>query len=93
MVKAGDWKLATENPAEEPFPVQIRNVAAIAVHPQYEPISRKNDMAVLVLESPLTFDDHVDKLCLGQDTPPGQPPAGKNCVITGWGKQATKGKG
>lgn len=92
LVKAGDWKLASENPAEEPRPVQIRGVAAIAIHPEFEPISQVNDMAVLVLDTPLTFDQHVDKLCLGKDSAPGQPPSGTNCVVTGWGKDATRGK-
>lgn len=48
-------------------------------------------MAVIVLQEPLQFDQHVDKLCLGKDAATGQPPSGTNCVITGWGKDATKG--
>lgn len=91
MVKAGDWKLGTENPAEEPKPVQIKFVAAISRHPKYDQLSRFNDMAVLVLEEPLKLDSHVDTLCLGEDIQPGQKPRGTSCVVTGWGKANLQG--
>lgn len=92
MIRAGDWKLGVENSSEEPKAVQERFVAAIARHPNYDPVSRFSDMAVLILEEPLRLDTHVDVLCLGSAVGQGQRPKGSNCVVTGWGKNKLKGE-
>lgn len=88
LVKAGEWGLLGQNPK----PVQVRPVAAIARHPAYDSGSLAKDLAILVMAEPFTFDVHVNKICIPQDIGSEyfQKP-GQNCVITGWGKNALQG--
>jgi len=65
-------------------------VVAIARHPNFDPGSLFNDMAVLILGKQLKFDDHINKICLpprGQDVTQFQ----RTCTATGWGKKALQG--
>jgi len=55
-------------------------------HEYYDPDRINNDIAVLRLPSPLTFNNYVQPVCL-----PSSPiPAGTNCVVTGWGETQSK---
>jgi hypothetical protein len=87
VVEVGTWRLLVGN---QPKPIQVVEVAAIARHPSFDAGSLFNDLAVLILGKQLKFDDHVDKICLpsaGQDVTQFQ----RTCIATGWGKKALQG--
>jgi hypothetical protein len=89
LVEAGRWRLLS---SDQPKPIQLVHVAAIARHPSFDASSLFNDLAVLILAKELAFDDHIDKICLpprGQDVTQFQ----RTCVATGWGKKALQGMG
>jgi hypothetical protein len=87
-VDVGTWRLHSH---DQPKPVQLVQVSAIARHPNFDASSLFNDLAVLILSKQLRFDDHIDKICLpprGQDVTQFQ----YTCIATGWGKKALQGK-
>lgn len=68
-------------------PWQINaDLMTIELHPFYYPFTRQNNVAMLRLAAPLTlpFNDHVNVVCLPDSTE--KPPAGKQCVVVGWGQ-------
>lgn len=61
---------------------------AITVHPQYEPDTFANDVAIVTLSMPLRENDpRVATICLPPDDIPGRmyPPLKSSGVATGWG--------
>ena len=85
LIKAGEWKLGRD---EEPLPFQISRVKKIEIHPNYDPATFKFDIALLHLDSKLIFDTHIGPICI-DDTDPTET---EQCVTTGWGKEALRGK-
>ncbi|XP_058975884.1 trypsin-1-like [Musca domestica] len=59
-----------------------RKVARTIVHPQYNPNTIANDVALLKLESPVPFNDKIRPVCLPDAN---QNFDGKNAVVAGWG--------
>ncbi|XP_034248949.1 trypsin-like [Thrips palmi] len=53
------------------------------VHPDYGPVYNDYDIALLILQKPLTLDDKYIKAVELQDVE--NLPAGYDCVATGWG--------
>ncbi|XP_023713703.1 nascent polypeptide-associated complex subunit alpha, muscle-specific form isoform X4 [Cryptotermes secundus] len=87
VVEVGAWRLLS---SDQPKPIQVVQVAAIARHPSFDAGSFFNDLAVLILGKQLKFDDHIDKICLppkDQDVTQFQ----RTCIATGWGKKALQG--
>jgi len=82
-VKLGEWKLGYEIEQEEPLPFQIINVQSIKYHPGYIEGLPSNDTAMLFLQHPVTFNLHINTLCLPEDY---QIQATSQCIVTGWGK-------
>jgi hypothetical protein len=89
FVEVGRWRLLS---SDQPKPIQQVQVSAIARHPNFDASSLFNDLAVLILDKQLKFDDHINKICL--------PPRGQDvtqfqhiCTATGWGKKALQGVG
>ncbi|CAL7948678.1 unnamed protein product [Xylocopa violacea] len=83
-IKLGEWKLGYELKHEEPLPFRIIDVSSISIHPSYTQGYGEYDLAMLHLESPATFDFHINPLCL----PISNSLAlnDKPCITTGWGK-------
>ncbi|KAG6462285.1 phenoloxidase-activating factor 2 [Manduca sexta] len=80
-VRAGEWDTQT---IKEELEHQERDVQEILIHKDFKPLSLKNDIALLRLQSPLELADHINSLCL-----PDQDESfdnSKNCVANGWGK-------
>ena len=80
VVRCGEWDTQTE---EEPLPHQDRAVEAVAVHPEFHPLTLYNTAALLFLAEPFVLDRHIDTICLlahGQLFDAGE------CFTTGWGK-------
>ncbi|XP_055748569.1 elastase 2 like [Salvelinus fontinalis] len=64
-------------------------VAKIIVHEKWNPLFIRNDIALIKLETPVTFTDSIMAACL--------PEAGfilphnESCYVTGWGRTVTGG--
>ncbi|XP_017471305.1 PREDICTED: serine proteinase stubble isoform X2 [Rhagoletis zephyria] len=82
-VKGGEWELGRDS---EPLPFQIVGVKSIDIHPEYNPSTGSNDMAVLRLDKRIEFAQHVKPICVTNEDPKPE----EKCITTGWGKQAIK---
>ncbi|XP_061401268.1 inactive serine protease scarface [Musca vetustissima] len=80
-VKAGEWQLGS---TDEPLPFQLVGVKNVEVHPNYDPRSGSNNMAVIHLSQRLQFATHIQPICISDK----DPSPSETCVTTGWGKQA-----
>ncbi|KAB0800457.1 hypothetical protein PPYR_06197 [Photinus pyralis] len=82
--RVGEWDVQTK---AEIYPHQDRNVTTIIVHPEYKRNPLLYDLALLILDSPVTIMGNVDVVCL----PDKNQLVDNNlsCVSGGWG---TKGK-
>ncbi|CAD7014706.1 unnamed protein product [Ceratitis capitata] len=80
-VKGGEWELGRDS---EPLPFQIVGVKSIDIHPEYNPSTGSNDMAVLRLDKRIEFAQHIKPICVTNE----DPKPGEKCITTGWGKQA-----
>lgn len=86
MLIAGEHRMGVAEPG-----AQQSGVAAVARHPGFDPTSMFHDQAVLRLSEPLTLGGSVGTLCLPEGQPGPAPPQ-QDCVATGWGLKALKGK-
>ncbi|XP_035719216.1 uncharacterized protein LOC118440384 isoform X1 [Vespa mandarinia] len=86
-VKSGEWKLGYELEYEEPLPFEITNVSSIVIHPNYVLGSSLNDIAVLYLENAITYNRHVNPLCLSNSI---ETQTLNKCIVTGWGQAIIK---
>ncbi|XP_051561996.1 trypsin-like [Myxocyprinus asiaticus] len=64
-----------------------RNVAKFIVHPSYNSNTNDNDIALLHLSSPVTFNDYIRPVCLAAQN--SSFPSGTSSWITGWGDVAS----
>lgn len=67
-----------------------RSVSEIIKHPSYDESTNNNDMALLKLSSPVTFNDYIKPVCLmaaGSDLG-----SGTKTWITGWGTIGSDGE-
>ncbi|KAK5647141.1 hypothetical protein RI129_002033 [Pyrocoelia pectoralis] len=60
-----------------------RNVKRVIVHRNYDPVTFENDLALLELEHPVLFDEHIVPICLPRD---GEDFTGRMATVTGWGR-------
>ncbi|NWJ04775.1 TMPS2 protease, partial [Crypturellus undulatus] len=65
-------------------------VQKVISHPDYDADSKDNDVALMKLESPLTFNDNVRAVCLPNPGMMFQP--NQECWISGWGAEYEGGK-
>ncbi|CAG0898358.1 unnamed protein product [Darwinula stevensoni] len=81
----GEWDTQNE---DEPLPHQDRKISKVVIHEAFNQRVMFNDYAVLILDSPVKQDDHIDTVCL-----PGPRTnfAGRRCYVTGWGKTKKEG--
>uniref|UniRef100_A0A182WB30 Scavenger receptor class A n=1 Tax=Anopheles minimus TaxID=112268 RepID=A0A182WB30_9DIPT len=78
-VRIGDYHTAAYDQAE--LDIFIENTY---IHEQFrENHHMSNDIAVIVLKTPVRFNDYVQPICLPAQDAVYEP--GKNCTISGWG--------
>ncbi|CAF1524349.1 unnamed protein product [Adineta ricciae] len=66
---------------------QFRAVQSIHVHPAYDTTTNINDIAILRVSTPFTFNTYIQPACL-----PGiEPKPNEQIIIAGWGAQAFAG--
>ncbi|KAK9509570.1 hypothetical protein O3M35_006858 [Rhynocoris fuscipes] len=77
-VKLGDLDLNSTTDDARP---QIKKIAEIIVHPEYKQPEMYNDLALVKLDSPVSFNEYVTPICLhtAVDVPV------KWSRVTGWG--------
>ncbi|CAL9684960.1 unnamed protein product [Knipowitschia caucasica] len=69
--------------------VQSRPIRLIVIHPLYNRRTKQADVALMQLQEPISFSDHVQPVCLpGSDE---DPPTGAVCSIIGWGRLESGG--
>ena len=54
---------------------------SVVIHPQYNKATKNNDIAIVKLKSPLTFNNNVKNACLPESSFAPQSKA----VVSGWG--------
>lgn len=67
-----------------------KRVEQIICHPDYNPVSYNNDIALMELDSPVTFSQYIWPICL--PAPTHMLPAGQSVWITGWGRIREEGR-
>ncbi|KAB0803373.1 hypothetical protein PPYR_00343 [Photinus pyralis] len=60
-----------------------RNVKRVIVHRNYDPVTFENDLALLELEHPVLFDEHIVPICLPRES---EDFTGRMATVTGWGR-------
>ncbi|KAJ6651560.1 hypothetical protein lerEdw1_020895 [Lerista edwardsae] len=75
-----------------PSLVQIPMVRKVVLHPDYNPRTEANDIALIELDRPVTFNDYVQPACLPHVTKDSKT-SFKNCYISGWGTTTQNSEG
>nr|CAD7403365.1 unnamed protein product [Timema cristinae] len=60
-----------------------KNVKRVIVHRHYDAATFANDLALLELESPVSFDTHIVPICMPKDN---EDFTGRMATVTGWGR-------
>jgi len=81
-VRLGEWDTQSES---ERLLHRDFDVREVRVHEGFGPRRLHEDVALLVLEKPVTLAPHIDTLCLPEQ---GIAPDHANCVATGWGQDS-----
>uniref|UniRef100_A0A673X592 Peptidase S1 domain-containing protein n=1 Tax=Salmo trutta TaxID=8032 RepID=A0A673X592_SALTR len=71
--------------------VQKRNLRQVICHPYYNAYTFDNDIALMELDSLVTFSDYIRPICL--PSPQHTFPPGNSVWITGWGATREGGSG
>lgn len=79
-VRLGEHNLENKEGTEQEY-----RVVQVFMHPEYDPETVDNDIALLKLSSPAVLDKHVQLACLPKQNAP--LPQDKLCTILGWGKE------
>lgn len=79
-IRAGEWDSQTTN---ERLPYQERGVSRIVTHPEFSIKTLANDIALLILDSPIQLADHINVVCLPRQN---EVSVSRDCFASGWGK-------
>ncbi|KAM3875577.1 LOW QUALITY PROTEIN: ST14 transmembrane serine protease matriptase a [Diretmus argenteus] len=81
----GTWEayLGLHTQRQEGKNVVKRNLKQVITHPYYNAYTYDNDIALMELDSPVTFSDYIRPICM--PSPQHVFPPGNSVWITGWG--------
>ncbi|XP_004681519.1 PREDICTED: transmembrane protease serine 11D [Condylura cristata] len=71
------------------FPKQRRKVKTIIIHNNYKSATHENDIAVMLLDTSVTFSKNIHTVCLPMATQNILP--GSTAYVTGWGSRKYSG--
>ncbi|KAK4316738.1 hypothetical protein Pmani_012146 [Petrolisthes manimaculis] len=76
--------IAGEHDTEDNTETKTQSISSskIVVHPEYNPNTFENDIAIIHLSDTLKFDDSVQPICLARED---RQYEGKKAIVTGWG--------
>lgn len=80
IVRAGEWNWEA---TDEPMAHQDQTTKKVLIHSQYDPPSLRNDIALLILETPFKLSANVAIACIATKPPVDDS---SKCVVSGWGK-------
>ncbi|XP_070533261.1 atrial natriuretic peptide-converting enzyme-like isoform X2 [Ptychodera flava] len=72
-----------KSPGADQVTRQQKNIKAFYIHPRYHFQTFENDVAILELQEPVTYNDHVRPACIAPSEMTVRP--GTLCEIAGWG--------
>lgn len=81
-VRAGEWDMEKTN---EILPHQDREIHSVIVHKDYYKPTLLNDIALLILKTPVELADNVNTICL---PPQNHSFSKERCIVSGWGKES-----
>jgi hypothetical protein len=84
-IRIGEYDFSTD---QEPYPFVERSVVRKIVHPKYNFFTYEYDLAMVRLDSPVKYTQHIVPICL-----PGSDDLliGENATVTGWGRLSEGG--
>lgn len=69
---------------------QLRPIVNIILHPKYVDTGFVNDISLLQMDQPVTFNDYVRPICLPKEGVPVED--GTMCTVVGWGQLFETGR-
>lgn len=86
IVRAGEYDMSSR---WELLPFQEQPARQKLLHPQYDPLTFENDLALVRVSGAFTFAPHVQPICLpGAD----RPLVGRRATVSGWGRLKNGGE-
>ncbi|XP_023239187.1 proclotting enzyme-like [Centruroides sculpturatus] len=80
-VRLGEHRLNDDSDGANPVEFRVREVKS---HPDFMRKTFKNNIAILVLEETVTFDEFVRPICLPYDQLRNEVLAGRDAFVAGW---------
>ncbi len=87
VVRLGQMQLSASSQALAPQEIAV---AAVMSHPDFKEGSLFNDVALLMLQRPVAFDQHIGPVCL--PSPQSTPAGPSQCLASGWGQDGLQGQ-
>jgi len=84
-IRAGMARRQSQAPWE-----QHRHIAEVYIHPNYDNVYLRHDVALIKLNEPLSINVHVQVACLPYDSDM-FPDPGSTCIAAGWGDLSENG--
>ncbi|XP_007517345.2 serine protease 55 isoform X1 [Erinaceus europaeus] len=67
--------------------LKVKRVSSIVLHKDFKKLSMDNDIALLLLKSPIQFNDVITPICMPRQA---GPTTWHECWVTGWGQTQPK---
>lgn len=81
-VRLGDHDISSDDDGVTPVDAAIQSVIK---YKSFDPRTFQNDLAILLLKSPVEFNKHIIPICLPFDAFIGENLVNRNAFAAGWG--------